>query len=178
MVSSGFQTAFPKSGWAHYSFEQEALSSPEFLLKLPTIIPEQIPCLKKIHVHWSGDGKQTQKMIFIQSVFFLATQCRLQISRAHRDEARFALRKGMALGLCGQLPLYHLHVLQGATNQQVHYVNNRLVGGSDDLYTIKGIQPYHGFFGVLPGWQWTITTTSNSLEETRLLTTLWKLHLL
>ena len=110
MVSSGFQEAFPESGWAHYSFEQEALSSPDFLLKLPAIIPEQIPCLKRIYVHWSGDGKQTQEMIFVQSAFFLATQCRLRVSRAHCDEARFALRKGMALGLFGQLPLSHLHV--------------------------------------------------------------------
>ena len=165
-----------KNGWNHYSFEIEQLSSLDLLLKLPMHTPEQLPKLQAIHIHWSGGVDETQSMISVQSAFFLATQCRLQVSRAHRDEARFSLRKGIALGLYGQLPLHLFPIIQDASMYKMRYVNNCFVGGSEDLYVIEGIQPYHGFFGTLPGWEWAIKTTAKNPHETHLLTTFWKLH--
>jgi len=48
-------------------------------------------------------------------------------------------------------------------------------GGSSDMYTIEALQPFHEFFGPLPGWEWRIQTTARTVYETRLLCSVWKI---
>ena len=164
------------TGWTHYSFEQEALSASDFILKLPYRHPRDLPHVESLHVHWGGKPFQDDELLRVRSAFFLCTQKRLELTRAHKDDARFSLREGMPMGLRGPLPLQFLSFLRHP-DWKASYTLTGAHGGFSDLYSLPQLHPFYEFLGSLPGWEWSLKTNTKTKEEVKLLLSTWKIQL-
>lgn len=163
------------SGWAHYSFEQEALTAPDFILKLPYKHPRALPQVENLHVHWGGKPSQEDELLRVRSAFFLCTHKHFGVTRARKDDARFSLRQGMPMGLESSLPLQFLCFLKHR-DWKASYTSRGAHGGFSDLYTLPQLHPFHEFLGPLPGWEWSLTTRTQKKEEVKLLLSTWKIQ--
>ena len=68
------------TGWAHYSFEHEALVASDFVLKLPYAHPRALPRITDFHLHWSGKPLQDDSLLRVRTAFFLCTQKHFRIT--------------------------------------------------------------------------------------------------